>query len=235
MSRLHGKNSRLLVNTASVTGEINSMNIAASRTFSDVTPAGVEDDYAIPGRRSGTLTIGGFLDSLAGLRPIALAADNADNSLLLTATVDAFTVGSPAVFCEADLESFMSDVTINDAVPVAVNTRPDGGIDLGVLLQGLVAITADGDGTSVDGVDATANGAAFSLHVTAFTGLSSASILVEDSPDDSVWSTVATFASVTAVTQELVVVTGAVDQYLRASWDVTGSGSITFAVAAARR
>jgi hypothetical protein len=95
----------------------------------------------------------------------------------------------------------------------------------------------DTNGTSVDNGAATANGGAINIHVTAFSGLTSDSIIIEHSTNDSVWNTLATSTLVTGLTSERIVVAAGttVNRYLRVRDDVTGSGSITAQVGFARR
>lgn len=115
------------------------------------------------------------------------------------------------------------------------NTRflLNGAIGDGVILKTLAAITADTNGTGVDGGGSTtnANGAAW-LQCTAFSGFSGAVITVEDSADNATgWATIATFTTVaSAPTAERKAITGAIRRYTRYVVDVTGSGSITFFV-----
>jgi hypothetical protein len=69
--------------------------------------------------------------------------------------------------------------------------------------------------------------------VTAFTG-TSGTVRIQDSPDDSVWSDLISFTSVTGVVAERLTVTGTVDQYLRYQIEDDNFTSMTLAVAFAR-
>ncbi len=108
----------------------------------------------------------------------------------------------------------------------------------GILLENDTTVTVDTDGTAVDNGAASTQGAVFHLHVTAYSGLTSDAIIVEGSATGSFGgeeSTVATFASVTELTSERVVVAGSILRHLRVVDDVTGTGSITRLVAVSRR
>lgn len=124
-----------------------------------------------------------------------------------------------------------------EAVSATVAIQCDGGIDPGVVIDPETAITVDTNGTSVDNGAATTNGGVAHLHVTAFSGLTSNSVIVEHSTNDSVWATLGTFTLVTGTTSErLVIAPGTtVNRYLRVRDDVTGTGSCSRAVTFARR
>ena len=128
--------------------------------------------------------------------------------------------------------------SVGDLVSTNVTIQPDGGIDWGQVVAIEAAITADGNGTAVDGGAASTNGGVAHIHSTAFSGLTSNAVTIEHSADGSTsWATLATFATVTGVGSERVVVAPgtAVRQYLRVVDDVTGTGSHTRFVAFARR
>jgi hypothetical protein len=124
-----------------------------------------------------------------------------------------------------------SDWTLSAQVTGNVDTN-------GVVLENAVTVTTDTDGTAKDNGAGTTQGAALHLHVTAFSGLTSDVIIVEQSTTGSFGgeeTTLATFATVTGLTSERLVVTGTVARYLRVADDVTGTGSITRTVAVSRR
>ncbi len=94
---------------------------------------------------------------------------------------------------------------------------------------------AAGTGGSFVKVDS-ANGGVGYLQVTAYSGLDSAAIKIQDSPDDSTYVDLLSFASVTAgPNKERKTVAGVVDRYLAVVGDVTGTGSVTAFVGFARR
>lgn len=235
MTRLHGKDGRVLLNELSVSAQVNKWRVEHRRAYTMVAALGADGESWEPGLLSGALMLGGWVDTTDGLRSEAIAANGVDDSLLVTVFPAAFTVGAPALITIADLATLGTDAEVTEAVPIAIDATPDSGVDMGAVLHGLTAETADSSATGVDGVAASSNGAVCSLHVTAYTGLTSIVVTVEHSTNNSVWATLATFTTVTALTAQRVAVTGTVNRYLRATWDVTGTGSATFAVAAARR
>lgn len=85
------------------------------------------------------------------------------------------------------------------------------------LTAGVRTDTEATNGSSIDYGASTALGGVGYLHVTAFTGTSVA-VTIEDSPDDSAWSTLLTFTAATGITFERIETgaTDTVDQYVRA-------------------
>jgi hypothetical protein len=103
----------------------------------------------------------------------------------------------------------------------------------GVLLQPLEAETTTFDGTSVDNTASSAFGGAAHLHVTAFTGTSGV-CKVQSSTNDTDWSDLITFTTVSGVTSERTSVTGTVPRYLRFAITTDSFTSMTVACAFAR-
>jgi len=148
---------------------------------------------------------------------------------------DLATIGQPAMIVNSNIQGFDVPASVKDTVSLNIDAMPDDGVDMGVSLHDHTAETADGNGASVNNLAATTNGGVASLHVTAFSGLTNNIIKVQHSTDNSIWTDLVTFTTVTGPTFQRSTVAGTVNQYLRAFWDVTGSGTNTFVVAFARR
>lgn len=125
----------------------------------------------------------------------------------------------------------------SEVVGVSVSIQADGGVDWGVVIGAETAVTVDANSTGIDNGALTSNGGVAHLHVSAFSGLTNDVILLEHSTNNSVWATLGTFATVTGVGSErLVIAPGTtVNRYLRINDNVTGTGSVTRLVAFARR
>lgn len=109
----------------------------------------------------------------------------------------------------------------------------NGSVEEGLILHALGARTSDGDSTGDDSIDhaaLTSNGGSAYLHVIAYSGFSSVVFKVLHDTDDSGYADLVTFATITAVGSERKTVTGTVNRHLACSWDVTGSGSVTFMI-----
>lgn len=127
---------------------------------------------------------------------------------------------------------------VGDLVTANVSVQANSGIDYGYVIDPETAITADTNGTARDLTAASSNGGVAHIHSTAFSGLTSNDVIIEQSANGSTgWTTLVTFAQVTGVGSERVVVAPgtAVARYLRVVDDVTGTGSHARIVTFARR
>lgn len=236
MSRIHSKNSRVLVNEYSMSADITGYTCTHNRNLSPVTTLVDEGMKHIPGLLSGAMGLRAVFDTSAtSLYTITRTAVGTDDGYLVLVAPEGLTVGTPAFTTVSDLSGLTADAAVADAVSTTIDATPDGGVDWGPILHALTAETATADGTSVDETSATSNGGIAQIHVTAFSGLTNIIVKAQHSSDNSNWSDLATFATVTALTKERKTFTGTVNRYVRASWTVTGTGSCTFAVALGRR
>jgi hypothetical protein len=229
-------NSRVFANERHLSGFISGYTLTHQRAYGDVTTIVDTGERWLPGLLGGALALTGPFDSdPTGLYAEALSSAGLDDGLLVTAMPDAFTVGQPAFISIADIESITVDAKVTDPVGLMISAKPDSGVDWGLSLHTFQAETVDGNSTGVDNLASSAGGAVASLHVTAYSGFTNVVFKVQHSVDNSVWTDLITFTTITAVGAELKRFTGTVNRYLRGFWDVTGSGSVTFAIAAARR
>lgn len=235
VARIHGKDGVILLNSLAVTAQTNGWSFTHRRNYSMVACIGDTGERFDPGLLSGAVMLKGFVDTTNGLLSSAIAANGVDNSLLTSFLPGTPAVGSIALIAVSDFSSYEAPATVTDTVPLTIQGQPDDGVDMGFVLHAPGAETADGNGTSLDNAAATSNGVVATLHLTAYSGLTNIVVKVQHSTDNSSWSDLVTFATATAVTSERVKTTSTVNRYLRAFWDVTGTGSATFTVAAARR
>lgn len=249
MSFAHGSSTAVLVNEKVVSSEVSSWTMSHARNVSEVTTVGQTAGAAganfIPGLMSGTVALRGPQDNdeTAGLTKEITDAIGVDNSLQVTVLPEglASVVGKPAFFLVADPTEHTIDALVADAVGYTLAAQADESVEMGYVLHAHGAETADGNGTVVDRgaapITPTTHGLVAAIHVTAYTGLTSAAIKVQHSPDSSTWADLVAFTSVTAIGKELVKAADGttVNRYLRVVTDVTGSGSVTFLVSAAPR
>jgi len=245
---LPGMGVRAYVNEFVVSGNISGANAQHQRNYSDVTVVTTAGGMSyVPGLMSGSMSLRGPADSSSDLAAEILAAVGVDNNILITVLPDGTAVGKPAMFILGDISESTLDAAVSDALGYAVTAQADESTDMGYVLVAPTAITADGNGTSVDRgtslsagpVANTTGGATAALHVSAYSGLTSAAIKLQHSTDNSSWADLASgaFASVTAVGwQRILIPKGTqINRYVRAVTDVTGTGSITYLLAFAPR
>jgi hypothetical protein len=246
MAFAHGASTVVLANERVVSSEISGWTMSHTRAVSEVTTVGQTPGAFganfVPGLMSGTLGLRGpeQLDSTTGLQVELQASIGVDNNLLITCLPEGVAIGKPAFFAVVDPTDYAVDATVSDAVAVTFSAQADESVEMGYTIHALAAETVDGNGTAVDrGIVSTPStrGLVAALHVTAYTGLTSAALKIQHSPDNSAWADLVAFTTVTALTQQRVSVPNGttVNRYLRVVTDVTGTGSVTFLVAAAPR
>ena len=193
-----------------------------------VTTINDQDDTFIPGPNSGTVSLDMLLDaSSAAGGQFATLNTWKSTPQVVTLCFEGADRGNPTWNIYADQSNFTQSSAVADVVTASGSYMTDGNVGYGVVIDPLTAITVDTNGTSVDNGAATSGGGIAHLHVTAFSGLTSDSVIVEHSTDNIAWSTLGTFASVTGTTSERLTVAGTVNRYLRVRDDVTGTGSVT--------
>lgn len=232
MSFLPGFKTRLLVGDFHLAAYTRDVRAPWSQDMLDVTVLTDTAKQFIAGQDTSTLTVNGLYDVAAHTD---LASWKGATAQPVTLAPSGLAIGSEAWLANALQQSFEVGSQVADAVQFSLGTQTDGPTDMGVSLHDLGAETADGSATSVDNGAQTTGGAVAHLHVTAFSGLSDAVVTVEDSANNSAFSTIGTFTTVAGATAERIVIAGTVRRYVRATVDVTGTGSVTYAVALARR
>ena len=147
------------------------------------------------------------------------------------------TAGAIALMVAALEASYGIESSPTGAVKALLAVQCNSITECGVMIDDLTAITADTSGASVDNAAASSNGGVAHLHVTAFSGFTSDSVIIEHSVDNSIWATLATATLVAGKTSERVTVAAGttVRRYMRIRDDVTGTGSVTRSVSFARR
>lgn len=233
-----GKSSRILANAYAVSGWIRSYTVGHSRALEDSTVISDLGARWTPTLLAGALKLDGNFDSAAGsLAQVADTARTVDDGLLVTVCPDATTIGQPLLTAVANVSGMDVASEAKGLVTVGVEGTPDDGVDWGVSLHAHAAETVTGNGASVDNLASTASGGIAVLHLTDFTGLTSITVKVQHSTNNSTWVDLpgAGFTLASAITSERLAVSGTVNRYLRTAWTAVGTGSATFLVGFARR
>lgn len=230
--------SRLYVGLLQFSGYTRSYNLSDQTEMLDVTVLTSTAKEFIPGVEMATLTVDMLLDNAAtASSQFGILYTAKSTPQVVTLAPSGTARGAETWQVQSNELNFNTSAAVADVVGVTAAFQSDGLVDAGVVLDPETAITIDTNGTSVDNTAATSNGGVAHLHVTAYSGLTSNSIIIEHSTNNSTWTTLATFTSVTGTGSErLVVAAGTtVNRYLRIRDDVTGTGSCTRFVSFARR
>lgn len=207
----------------------------------DVTTLADTSKAFIPGLTTSTFNADGPLDvdPTANALHDTLADYSANVTTPTPITYLPLGTDGAAWLVEAWNVDLTESATVSGTVDWSLAAQTTGVTDTnGRVLENNTSVTTDTNGTALDNTASTSNGAVLHLHVTAFSGLTSDAITVQQSATGSFGgeeTTLATFTTVSAVGSERKVVTGTVARYLRVVDDVTGTGSITRFVAISRR
>ena len=230
--------SRLYVGLLQFSGYTKGYNLAYQSEMLDVTVLTSTSKEFIPGQESATFNVDMLLDNAAtASSQFGILYTAKSTPQVVTLAPSGTARGAETWQVQSNELNFNTSAAVGDVVSATVAFQSDGLVDPGVVIDPETAITVDTNGTSVDNTAATSNGGVAHLHVTAYSGLTSNSIILEHSTNNSVWTTLATFTLVTGTGSErLVVAPGTtVNRYLRIRDDVTGTGSCTLFVSFARR
>lgn len=230
--------SRLYVGLLQFSGYTKGYNLAYQSEMLDVTVLTSTSKEFIPGQESATFNVDMLLDNAAtASSQFGILYTAKSTPQVVTLAPSGTARGAETWQVQSNELNFNTTAAAADVVNATVAFQSDGLVDPGVVIDPETAITVDTNGTSVDNTAATSNGGVAHLHVTAYSGLTSNSVIIEHSTNNSVWTTLATFTLVTGTGSErLVVAPGTtVNRYLRIRDDVTGTGSCTRFVSFARR
>lgn len=232
MSFKHGSNAAIIVNGSDLSAYFNSMDLKAESDTAESTTFQRDWKTYIPGTAGGTMDLGGYYDpALAGTSPLRTAAGD----LILAGPAGLSTLGDLCRILKVRGTSYSESSPVGGIVAFKSSVLADGSIGFGNLLHRLSDVeTSDGSETSFAGpVGGSSNGGVAHLHVSAVAD--SVVVTIEHSTNNADWTTLVTFTSASAAGAERIEVSGTVNRYLRATWDITGaSPSATFAVAMAR-
>lgn len=229
-------NSRLYVGTLGWHVFSRGFNFTDSVDMLDATVLPNTSKVVIPGPESATISHDMLLDTATSGNFATLntwKGTPQTETLLWAGT----TRGTECLMVTANQSNFTVSSPTDGIVSASGTVQCDGGIDFGIVLDPETGITANGTTTAVDNGAATSNGGVAHLHVTGFTGLTSDTILVEHSTDNSTFTTLGTFTVVSGTTSQRLVIAAAttVNRYVRVKDTVVGTGTCTRIVTFARR
>lgn len=235
MTFIPGKKGRIILGDFSFSAYVTDVTPAFNVDMLDVTTMADDAKRFIPGQNTSTMGLKGFLDPDGTSDAQYDQINDWTGAEAVTYGPNGLSIGSELLMRSALQSNVTHTSNLSSPVSFSLEMQSTGQTDRGVSLHDLTAETADGSATSVDGGAQSTTGAVAHLHVTAFSGLSAAAIIVEDSANNSTFATIGTFTTVAGLTQERLEIAGTVRRYVRATIDVTGTGSITYQVGLARR
>jgi len=187
----------------------------------------------IPGQAQLQYSFEGIWDTVANGTFTGMIGDNPAG--VLTMGPSGLALGAPVRMAEIIQTKYTETAPVGGVVGFAFDCLADTVPGFGTIIAASAAVTTDGNVASVDGGAATTTGAVAHLHVTSVSASDSIVVTIEDSANNSDWSTIGTFASKAAAGAERIVIAGTIRRYVRAVDNVTGAAvSIVRTVALAR-
>lgn len=246
---LHGKGTKVLLDEFDLSGYFNSVDLTQTIDTAETTTFSATSKSYIKGLEDGTISLSGlYSQDTDGSDEELSAILGAATTPLITVAFNAGTIGNRCVVAKAHETNYSISNPVADVSSITAdfNASTDATANLlrsittGVMLTAgsSIAFGSLGNLASVNNTASSANGATAILHVTANTISGGATtIKVQHSADNISFVDLVTFTSVSASTptSEQKVVTGTINQYVRATASTAGSsGAITFHIGFAR-
>ena len=240
MAFIHGKSAGIVHGVYDLTSYLNDASVSQNVETAETTAFGAAAKTYITGLRDATISASGMFDGAAdAIDEVLTASIGSDTLAPMIVAQSGLTGAERAYILQSKTTSYDVSSPVGDVVSVSFDSQADGGVDDAVLLTNLAAITATGNGTGRDNTTSTTNGGMAQVNVTANTLDDTLVFKVQHSADNSTWADLATFTTVPATTttsERVLVASGTtVNRYLRANYTTSGTGSITFIMAFARR
>jgi len=238
----HGKNVKVFVDEFDFSSYFNDVSASTMVETAETSTFGSSAKEYIPGLKDGTVSLSGLFEGTADTGTddyFATILGAATKQKVIVAT-EGHANGSRAVMLESDATSYEVSGAIADVVQASAEFQSSEGVEHGVILSSGAAVSATGNGTSVDNGASSANGGVAYLSVPVNTRNGNITVKVQQSADNSTFTDLVTFTAVTSAQKtsaRIEVADGtSVARYLRVNYTVAGStGSATPIVAFSRR
>lgn len=237
----HARNTSILVDQYDLSTYLKSVSINGNAAMLDATHFQAAAKVYVPDVVEAKLSAEGFfaVDAVnaRASEDVLRAALGTETQHILTVSPEGATLGKPSLLLLADETKYDTSFPATNLLMATAEFQASLGLAAGVIVQALGALTATGNGTSVDNSASSANGGVAHLHVVNVSGTSpTLDGKIQHSSDGSTWADLVTFDQVTDVTSQRITVTGTINRYLRFIRTVGGtSPSFTLAAAFARR
>ena len=240
MAAVHGKSTELWLGAYDVSTYFNSLGMPNELDEVDVTGFSASAKSSVVGLASGMVELGGFFYGGTGEIDEQLSGYFASGTATpFTAMIGGDTLGNPARVANLLQTAYTIGANVNDAAKVTARGKANGGVLRAFVLHANGAETATDFEVGVDwgAASTTSSGFAATLHVFAISGGITFTPKIADSADDVTYADVTGggFTAVTAVGSQYLEGTASVRRYTRAAWTITGTGSVTFGIALAKK
>jgi len=214
-----GRNARVFLGKFEITGYLNSVTLAMSVGMEEDTVFQASSSTFTPTLKSWTLDEGGFFSR--GLDYYLKTVFGLENTPHSFAIEGATTVGDIVYSGPGPIEaSYEYSSPIGALITASISLQGSGDLERTKTLR-YSSEKATGTGDTLDWGTSGTDGAAGYLHVVGDRTDSTLVVRIQDSPDQTIWTDLITFSPTTVITAERIAVSGSVDRYLRAIWEVT--------------
>lgn len=229
MANAAGNSSRLLIGTQHASAHTRSMAPSVSAVMLDNTSVLDEAYSFIPGLTDSSLTVetlfddsataGSWWETISGLFATEAGAP-------VSVAPGGFTVGSAVWLGSSVLSQLGIPSEYSGLVMMPITFTAKDQALWGHVLTPLQTITATTTGTAVDNGSLSLDGAIANLHLTAISGSPSLVVTIEDSANNSTWTTKGTFSTLSASAgAQRISIAGTIRRYVRAVCTITGGSS----------
>jgi len=224
MAKTSGLGVRIYANGYDLNTDVNALSgIGSTQTLLDVTPLSKSATERIIGLKDSTLSVNGYFDNATGMAHDAFESIAGDSEVIMTMGTSR---GDAACGMVADQSSYNIDRSQGSAIATTVefSTSDGNGLNWGVVLTDGPEQTdsSAASSASVDNAASSSNGARAVISVESIAS-GSAVIKIQESTNDSAWSDMMTFSTVSGRTSEATSMEGTCARYLR----VQTSGTFT--------
>lgn len=238
----HGKGVAVFIDQYDFSAYFKDLTNSNTVETAETTAFGDSAKKYIVGLKDGGVTLSGYFestDSTGTDQYFASVLGSTTNQKVIVAP-EGHSNGARASMLISNATSYEVSGAIADVVGANAEFQSTSGVDHGVILSSGSAVTSTGNGTAVDNSASSSNGGVAYLSIPTNTRNGNITIKVQQSADNSTFTDLVTFTTVTSTqkTSERVEVAAgtSVARYLRVSYTVAGStGSATPTVAFARR
>ena len=236
MSFASSHKARILAGGYDLSIKASSASIGNTAEMLEVTTLSDTAKRYIAGLRDATLQVDGYIDTEAFASALTqwTTAHLFGVGINVTYAPTGLTAGAPAFLAYGLRSSFEDGSPVNGVTNFSLAVQSETTLGIGHSILEPTAVTIDANHASYDGGAASSTGAIAQAHVTAFSGLTSNVVTIEDSANNTDFSVIGTFATFTSIGASRIEITGAVRRYVRAVSNVTGTGSCTLTVSIAR-
>ena len=240
MATVHGLTTEIWLGAYDVSTYFNSASVPSDRDEVDVTGFTATGKTSVLGLKNGMVELGGFFYGGTGEIDEQLSGYFAGSTATpFTLMIGGDTLGNPARIANLLQTAYTIGANVNDAAKVTAGGKANGGAPRALVLHANQAETTTDFEVGVDWGAASTTSAGFiaTLHIFAISGGITVTCKIADSADNVTYADVTGggFTAATAIGSEYLTGTASVRRYTRSAWTITGTGSVTFGIALAKK